>query len=401
MLARSPHAAVGLPRVIVADCDVAVIGAGPAGSMAARLLAGRGADVALIDRAAFPRFKVCGCCLNADALQTLERGGMGAAIAALGGRPLTRMVAAAGGRQATVDLPEGLALSRESLDEALVAGATARGARLFERTTAYGLEATAAGHRLWLRDRVREMQRSLSARLVLVADGLGGSFLRAAPGFAVRTEPNARMGLGTVLSAADADYPAGTIHMACGRWGYCGVVRLEQDRLAVAAAVERAFLRACGGPGAAAARLLAEADLPALGGLEAAAWQGTPGLTREGAPRAQPGVFLLGDAAGYVEPFTGEGMAWALASGEAAASMAAPALESGRAPAARDWSRVHRRLCGQRHRRCQRVARALRHPVLVQGAIRALAQAPALGAALARRFGDARGGVGRGSDALH
>src|SRR5262249_60136413 len=54
-----------------------VVGAGPAGATAARELARRDLDVLLVDRATFPRWKVCGCCLNGNALATLERIGLG------------------------------------------------------------------------------------------------------------------------------------------------------------------------------------------------------------------------------------------------------------------------------------------------------------------------------------
>ena len=57
--------------------DVAVVGAGPAGSLAARELARRGAAVLLIDRARFPRYKVCGGCLNPRAIRQLEKAGLG------------------------------------------------------------------------------------------------------------------------------------------------------------------------------------------------------------------------------------------------------------------------------------------------------------------------------------
>ena len=57
--------------------DALVIGAGPAGSVTARELARRGRRVLLVDRATFPRSKVCGGCLNGAAIRTLERLGLG------------------------------------------------------------------------------------------------------------------------------------------------------------------------------------------------------------------------------------------------------------------------------------------------------------------------------------
>src|SRR5262249_1926756 len=68
--------------------DVLVVGAGPAGTMAARELAQRGAAVLLVDRAAFPRWKVCGCCLNHRALSTLEAAGLGEMVRRCGAVPL-------------------------------------------------------------------------------------------------------------------------------------------------------------------------------------------------------------------------------------------------------------------------------------------------------------------------
>ena len=375
-------------------CDVAVIGAGPAGALAAHSLARRGADVALVDKAAYPRFKVCGCCLNDAGVRALTRAGLGSAVAALGGRSLTRMDLAAGGRRASVQLPGGLAVSRRALDRTLVLEAQRAGARLFERTTAEWSRALARGHRLRLRTRFAGApaeECELDADVVLVADGVGGTFLRSVPGFVLRARATARMGVGAVLErdADDApDDPApGTVRMACGRSGYCGVVRIEGDRLAVAAAADAGFIRRCGGPGGAAEHLIAEAGLPPVPGLRQAAWGGTPGLTRRWTPVAARHMFLLGDAAGYVEPFTGEGMGWALASGEAVVPCALPARVRAPVASPRDWARVHRRLLRRRHRRCGVIARALRHPALVRAAVGVLAQRPDLAATLGAHIG--------------
>ncbi len=103
--------------------------------------------------------------------------------------------------------------------------------------------------------------------------------------------------------------------MACGRRGYLGLVRLEDGRLNLAAALDPCWMRVCGGPGPAAARLLAEVGWPPVPNLAEQNWRGTPALTRQARRRAAERLFLIGDAAGYIEPFTGEGMAWALAAG--------------------------------------------------------------------------------------
>jgi flavin-dependent dehydrogenase len=72
------------PTEIKSTWEVVVIGAGPAGSIAARECAKQGLRTLLVDKAAFPRPKVCGCCLNANAMATLERLGLGGAVARLG-----------------------------------------------------------------------------------------------------------------------------------------------------------------------------------------------------------------------------------------------------------------------------------------------------------------------------
>lgn len=85
-------------------------------------------------------------------------------------------------------------------------------------------------------------------------------------------------------------------------------------------------MRADGGLGRAAARLVREAGWPAPELFAELSWRGTPALTRRRTRISEERVFVLGDAAGYVEPFTGEGMAWALASGAAVAPLAARAV---------------------------------------------------------------------------
>ena len=116
--------------------DAVVIGAGPAGALAARGLAQRGAAVLLVDKQPLGRPKVCGCCLNASALTTLERVGLGGLAGRLGARPLDTLELSAGGRRARVPLPPGAALSRTALDAALVEAARHAGAQCRDRVSA-------------------------------------------------------------------------------------------------------------------------------------------------------------------------------------------------------------------------------------------------------------------------
>src|SRR5262249_20439552 len=105
-----------------------VVGAGPAGSLAARELARRDVSVLLVDQADFPRWKVCGCCLNGRALAILDAVGLGTLTRDCGARPLSHLRLAVVGRSALLPLSGSEALSREAFDTALVQAALAAGA---------------------------------------------------------------------------------------------------------------------------------------------------------------------------------------------------------------------------------------------------------------------------------
>src|SRR5205823_4250104 len=178
----------------------------------------------------------------------------------------------------------------------------------------------------------------------------------------------------------------GTIFMACGEGGYVGLVRLEDGRLDVAAALDAWLVRRRGGLGSAVAAILASVGWPEIPELSRRTWRGTPALTRQLARLAGPRFFVLGDAAGYVEPFTGEGMAWALASATALTPLAVEAVEEWRPDLARRWQGLHRRLFGPRRRLCSAVTRLLRWPRLVRLAVGVLSWTPFLAAPLVRRL---------------
>ena len=299
--------------------DAVVVGAGPAGSMAARELARRGATVLLIDRASFPRYKVCGCCINERALAALAGVGLGVLVEHCGGNEIQRLRMGAAGYQATVPIG-GQSLSRAVFDEALATEAVRSGAQFLDGTQ------VRLGH-------VTEISRSLIgrkdgrdslivARVVLGADGLGGKQLAAEAGHRSMVRAGSRLGAGVVCAEFPVFYETGSIFMACGQGGYMGLVRLEDGRLNIAAAFDATMVKQAGGLGKAAAVILREGDFPSIRGLESLPWHGTPLLSRRVSSVAAERVFLLGDAAGYVEPFTGEGMAWALTSGIAVAPLA-------------------------------------------------------------------------------
>jgi menaquinone-9 beta-reductase len=372
--------------------DAVVVGAGPAGSMAARELARRGLTVLLVDRASFPRWKVCGCCLNAHALATLQAAGLGELVPRSGAVPLRRICLAAAGREARLSLSGGVSLSRETFDAALVKAALQAGAAFLPQTQASlsPFAASSETRRIELSTvggGVRTAEH-LAARIVLVADGLGGKLIARAGVSDVTAAPGGRIGAGVVAAEGPAFYSPGTIYMACGRNGYLGLVRLEDGRLDLAAALEPAWVRDCGGPGCAAAELLAEVGWSEVPRLAELGWRGTPALTRRARRLAAERLFLLGDAAGYIEPFTGEGMAWALASAKALAPLVARAVQRWHPLLAWEWGAAYRELIGRRHFVCRFISGVLRAPRLTRTLIHLLAYAPALATPVVRYLGE-------------
>jgi 2-polyprenyl-6-methoxyphenol hydroxylase-like FAD-dependent oxidoreductase len=223
-----------------------------------------------------------------------------------------------------------------------------------------------------------ERRQEVITRLVLAAVGLGGLGLTAERNLTPAVASGSRIGAGAVADQAPAFYRTGTVYMACGTGGYLGLVRRQDGLLNLAAALDVASVQETGGPGSAAAALLRQVGWPSITGLSELAWRGTPRLTRQAACLASARVLLLGDAAGYVEPFTGEGMAWALAAGAAVAPLAARAATYWRPEFVEEWTALHAALVTRRQRLCRMAARVLRCPLLVQILIAALAHAPGL-----------------------
>jgi flavin-dependent dehydrogenase len=365
--------------------DVLVIGAGPAGSLVARELARPGNRVLLVDKDAFPRWKVCGCCLNARALGVLQDVGLADLPQRCGAVPLRRAYVGSRSCGANVPLPAGVALSREVFDAALIEAATTSGVAFLPRTRA-ALAKSHAGHRL-VGLHQTERQVRVPARLVLVASGLGGNVLAEEPGFDLEEMRCSRFGAGAVVAMAPAFYETGTIFMACGAGGYVGLVRLEDGRLDVGAAFDAALVRGAGGLGHAAARILAEVGWPAIPDL---VWRGTPRLTRHRKRLAAGRLFVVGDAAGYVEPFTGEGMAWALAGAAALAPLAAHAVADWQDAFIQMWADRYHRTVTRRQSVCRITAATLRHPHLARAVIRVLASFPGLARPFVRHLNQAR-----------
>jgi len=366
------------PQQTETTYDVIVVGAGPAGAVAARGLAAAGARTLLVDKAQFPRWKVCGCCLNGAALQTLASIGLGDVQQRLvGDRRLRRACFSAFGSSATVSLNAGIAVSREQLDCLLINEAVAAGADFQQETTAKWLGESDDRARVSLTTADGAVQAS--CRVVIAADGLAASFSRGVQGAQQHEANGSRIGAGATISGWPHGFQRDVIYMAIGAGGYVGLVGLEREQVAnLAAAFDVDFVKSCGGLAHAAAAILDQSGLPPIDGIESARWHGTPLLTRSQSLPTSNRVLLVGDAASYVEPFTGEGMAWAIASGAAVVDYACATLEASSGDGQQQWMRARHDLLRHRMRHCRSIARALRYPRAVKLGIRLLGAFPVL-----------------------
>lgn len=305
--------------------DAIVVGGGPAGATAAAFLARQGRDVLLLDKSRFPRDKPCSEYLNPEMAAVLDRSGaLGAVDAARPAMLRGMCVTTPGGRQFMIDHASGArALERRVLDDILLTHARAVGATVHTgvrvedvlRTgaTVTGVVARQDGQR-----------REYRATLVFGCDG-PHSVIGQRLGLLHDTRWLRRMGF--VLHMRDVpglkDY--GEFHLS--RRYYVGVAPLGNGRANVtliAPAAEVPIWR--GQPLPYVQRLLQA--LPGLwprlqqGHLEAPLRVIGP-LARSARRATVAGVVLIGDAAGFLDPFTGEGLYRAVRGAELAGCLAA------------------------------------------------------------------------------
>jgi menaquinone-9 beta-reductase len=321
----------------VTRADVIVVGAGPAGAATAILLAERGHAVILLDKAAFPRPKICGEYLSPEAARVLDRLGVLKAVDAAGAQPLHGMrITAPDGTVLDGTYPTGgrwrgyrdhaLALPREVFDRLLVERARALPIDVRERQRVTGL--------LREGDRVVGVQAEdedgarvdVAARLVVGADGRASVVARALG--LVRPHRLRRLALIQYVSGVDGFGDRGEIFVDPPDYSILnpvapGLVNLSLVVPLTHATPFRGRLEAFLG-----ARIKQLRHLPArVAGMRAEGPLRVMGplAYRVAEPRVG-GVLLAGDAAGFYDPFTGEGLFTALRSAELLAEVAHPAL---------------------------------------------------------------------------
>jgi flavin-dependent dehydrogenase len=343
--------------------DVAIAGAGPAGAFAAAILARAGLKVRVFDRAKFPRPKLCGDTLNPGALAVIRRHAdvtpliersdpiHGMRLTGPGG---VRVDGVYGGGVA------GRSITRSVLDQWLIERAIEAGAQVEEEVTVRG--ALVAGGRVAGLELAGRDGRAVShpARIVIGADGRRSS-LAIGRGLAHQPSRPRRWAIGSYFSGVSGMCTLGEMHVRRGH--YIGVAPVPGGLSNVCLVVpfESGTSKPLSNP-AEALRAAVDSD-PEL----------SPRFTRARAidgpvvlgPMAvdtpvagEPGLLLAGDAAGFIDPMTGDGLRFALMGAELAAGVVQEALCGGLA-----IERAHLELADRRRRAFQskwRFNRALR-----------------------------------------
>ena len=333
------------------DADVVVVGAGPGGSATAYWAAAAGLDVLLLDKASFPRDKVCGDGLTPRAVAELAR--MGVAIREEDGWIRNRGLRVHGGGH-TIELPwpelssypsYGLAKRRSGLDQLLVEHARAAGAKILERTAVTGpLLDERTGRVVGVRARGEDgNELVLRAPVVVASDGVS-SRLATALGRSPRADRPMGVAVRTYFRSPLHDDPWMTSYLELwdGEPGASNLMPGYGWIFALGDGTVNVGLGSVSSTNAAT-----KVDYRDLFGTWMANTPPEWGFTKENqdgpvrgaalpmgfnrGPLYGNGVMLVGDAAGMVSPFNGEGIAYALAAGRVAAEAAAQGLARGSA----------------------------------------------------------------------
>ncbi len=363
------------------DVDVLVVGAGPGGSTTACHLARHGLDVLLVERATFPREKVCGDGLTPRAVVQLERLGIDPGDPRFERHDGLRIRS----RRVTLELrwPDlsdfpgyGLVMTRSEFDELLARHAEKAGARLLERTEAVAPilddEGWVSGARI--RGTQDGAETEVRARFVIAADGASSRFAAQA---GIARDPSRPIGIAARRYYRIERHPGPWLEVWMDLWdgstimpGYGWLFPLPGGSVNLGAGLLNTFTNFKGQ----SAQRVFDAFwrmLPAEWNVNEDTADGRVlsgplpmGLSRT--PPALPGMLVIGDAAGLVNPFNGEGIAYAMESGELAAELVHDALLEDRPGIAHLYPTLLRERYGRYYRLGSGFVRAIGHPPVMR-----------------------------------
>lgn len=308
--------------------DVIIIGAGLSGASAAISLAKRGLQVLALEAGDFPRHKVCGEFLSPESKAVLERLGTLQRIFDAGAHSInSARIVAPNGRAIRTPIPgSALSISRWQLDAILAAALIESGGILQTQTRVKSIE------RQGTEFLVHTSGQTLRARRVIAAPGRNSSALQRAK------DESLTKYVGFKTHLWDADVPPHLVELHTWRGGYCGLSRIEGGRVNACLLARYDFID---GRSPDEVWSALQKDLPFLKmrvrcSELAMPWLATANITfaaPQPLAKAYAGtcsddgaILCAGDAAGFIHPLTGDGMAMALHGGELAAATVASSL---------------------------------------------------------------------------
>ena len=298
--------------------DVAIVGGGPGGASCAAFCAAAGLRTAVLERENFPREKVCGDCINPASWPVLRRLDLAERVGGLPHGRLDRVdFIGINGRCLSIDLPAGdeaeIAVKRSHFDKLLLDRARELGATVFESATVTALSSPDPRTEYW---KISAGEQTIKARTLVAADGRNSTVARLCgllprsikERIALQTHLPlpANFGDRVVLEFRPEGY-SGQAPVGDGQLNLC-LVSVPKQIASLRAWAERRFEIS-----------------------SSHSWRTITPLMRESIFPAHPALFFVGDSARVVEPFTGEGIYYALASGELAAKAIALHRDGGNA----------------------------------------------------------------------
>lgn len=390
--------------------DAIVIGGGVAGATAAILLAQAGWSIAVIEKSAFPRRKVCGECVAATNLPLLDVLGVGDEFAAFAGAPLERVGLYVGDEMLHADLPPlrgarapwGRALGRDRLDALLLERARAAGATVWQPWAVKDVARGAGGYECRAEAGESGNAAVLHAPVVIAANGSWepppfGEQRRRAP-----ARPSDLFAF--KANFTHAALAPGVLPVLAFPGGYGGMVIADGGRLTLACCVRRDRLREWragthGAAGVAMQALLEERCAGVRDALRGARREGPwlsvgpirPGIRPAWSERTG---FAVGNAAGEAHPILGEGISMAIQSAALLCRRLdenrAQALRGAHAAIGRRYARDWRRQFAARIRWAALLSQLAMRPSAAAGFLPVLRRWPGLLTAAARLGGKVR-----------